>query len=297
MNLRSSIGGYCAVGLCLLGLGTLSGLAQTSFTVVNVSFSAYSINGVNNPTLTLTRGLTYQFNISAIGHPFWIKTAATIGTGDAYNNGVVNNGAQSGTITFSVPANAPNTLFYICQFHSAMHGTINIISPPSPPVIALTNPPAGVTLAAPATITLRASATDTDGTVTNVQFFSGTTLLGNDTASPYSFAAGNLAAGTYNFTARATDSSGLSSTSAVITVSVVNPAPTIFDTNLALTNGQLPLHINVTSGLRYQIQYTSTLTNWLSFTNFVATNSIMNFASPTTATNRLFFRALLLPNP
>jgi hypothetical protein len=252
---------------------------------------------VDNPTLTLTRGVTYKFDVNASGHPFWIKKVSSTGTGNAYTNGIVNNGVQVGTLTFDVPANAPNTLFYNCQFHSAMAGTIDIVNPPSPPIVALTNPPSGITLAAPATITLGASASDADGSVTNVQFFSGTTLLGNDRSSPYSLVASNLAAGSYDFTAMATDNSGLSATSAVVAVSVVTPGPISFDTNLALVNGQLPLRVNVTPGLRYEIDSSSTFTNWLFFTNFVATNSIMNVAVPTAGTSHLFFRALLLPNP
>ena len=72
------------------------------------------------------RGFTYIFNVNASGHPFWIKTSATTGTGNAYSSGVTNNGTASGSITFAVPYNAPNTLYYICQYHSGMVGTINI---------------------------------------------------------------------------------------------------------------------------------------------------------------------------
>jgi hypothetical protein len=288
---------HCQFAVLVLALGDLSGAAQTSFTVTPVGLTAYSINGTNNPTLTLTRGVTYLFNVNATGHPFWIKSVSSTGTNNAYANGVVNNGVQVGTLSFAMPTNAPTPLFYNCQFHIAMKGTLNIVDPPSPPIVALTNPPSGITLAAPATITLRASASDPDGSVTNVQFLSGTTLLGNDTNSPYSLTASNLAANTYNFTARATDNSGLSATSAVVTVSVVTPGTIRFGTNLALVSGQLPLRLTVTPGLRYQIESTGTFTNWFFFTNFLATNSIMNFSSPTGGTNRLFFRALLLPNP
>jgi hypothetical protein len=280
-----------------LALGTVSGAAQTTFTVTASGFSAYLINGTPNPTLTLTRGVTYQFNVNTSGHPFWIKTVSSTGTNNAYMTGVVNNGVQVGTLTFAVPMSAPNTLFYNCQIHAAMAGTINIINPPFPPIVALTNPASGITLAAPATLTLQASASDQDGTVTNVQFFSGTTLLGNDTTAPFSFTATNLAAGFYNFTAQATDNSGLSATSTVVAVLVVTPSSAAFDANLSFIGDQLPLHVHVTPGLTYNIEYTSTLTNWLLFTNFVATNSMMNFSLPVTGTNQLFFRALLLPNP
>ena len=119
----------------VLALGTLSSAAQTSNSVGNVGFSAYNINGTNNATLTLVRGVTYLFNVNASGHPFWIKSVSSTGTGNAYSNGVTGNGVQVGTLTFAVPTNAPATLFYNCQFHSAMKGTLNIIDPPSPPVV------------------------------------------------------------------------------------------------------------------------------------------------------------------
>ena len=65
--------------------------------------------------------------MNASGHPFWIKTSAGTGTGNAYNYGVTSNGAQLGVILFTVPMSAPSTLYYNCQYHSAMAGTINIV--------------------------------------------------------------------------------------------------------------------------------------------------------------------------
>jgi hypothetical protein len=100
---------------------------QTVYNVSANGASNYVIDGNSNPTLTLVRGVTYTINVNASGHPFWIKTAPTTGTGDQYNDGVTNNGTQSGTITFVVANNAPSTLYYICQFHSGMVGTINIV--------------------------------------------------------------------------------------------------------------------------------------------------------------------------
>lgn len=96
------------------------------FNVVNSGASSYLINGVSNPTLSLTRGQEYIFNINSIGHPFWIKTSQTTGTSNSYDTGVSNNGTSSGQITFIVPCDAPSTLYYICQFHGSMSGVINI---------------------------------------------------------------------------------------------------------------------------------------------------------------------------
>ena len=55
-------------------------------------------------------------------------------------------------------------------------------------------------------MTLTATAADSDDTVAKVEFFDGTTLLGEDTASPYSLGWTPTSTGAHNLTARATDS-------------------------------------------------------------------------------------------
>ena len=101
----------------------------TSFTVANSGATAWNINGNLNPTLTLNIASTYNFNVTATGHPFYIKTAQVTGSGSQWTEGTTNQGVQSGTLTFVVPADAPATLFYQCGVHSSMTGTINIIGP------------------------------------------------------------------------------------------------------------------------------------------------------------------------
>lgn len=99
----------------------------TNFTVTTPNGpSSYNINGTENPALALKRGSTYAFNLTASGHPFYIKTVQGSGTGNAYSDGVTNNGAQTGTITFVVPAGAPNILYYNCAPHPSMTGAMNI---------------------------------------------------------------------------------------------------------------------------------------------------------------------------
>lgn len=97
------------------------------YTVTNAGSGSWIINLASNPTLVLAKGFTYYFSVSAVGHPFWIKTAQVIGTADAYSDGVTNNGTDSGLITFTVPWDAPSTLYYICQFHSSMTGILRIV--------------------------------------------------------------------------------------------------------------------------------------------------------------------------
>lgn len=113
-----------------IGINEGAGVAA-SFTVTNNGSSSYTFDGggfsmQDDPALTLVRGQTYVFNVNASGHPFWINSQQGTGTDNAYNEGVSNNGAQTGTITFTVPQGAPNTLYYNCQFHANMTNTITI---------------------------------------------------------------------------------------------------------------------------------------------------------------------------
>lgn len=102
-------------------------VTQTVFKVVTGAAPVYSINGKENPAITLKRGVTYTFELKATGHPFWIKSKNSTGVDNAYTNGVSGNGAERGTLTFAVPVDAPATLHYNCQVHDMMNGVINII--------------------------------------------------------------------------------------------------------------------------------------------------------------------------
>ncbi|MGO4817477.1 cupredoxin domain-containing protein [Flavobacterium sp. W22_SRS_FP1] len=109
----------------------VGGTEAKTYSVTANGTSSYVFNGEgltnsNNPNFTFKRGGTYTFNMSAAGHPFYINTIQGTGTANAYNSGVTRNGAVTGTITFTVPMNAPNTLYYNCQFHASMNGTITI---------------------------------------------------------------------------------------------------------------------------------------------------------------------------
>lgn len=102
-----------------------------TYNVINSGSAAYIFNGegltdASNPDFTFRRGGTYTFNVNSPGHPFYINATQGTGTANAYNAGVVNNGSVTGSITFTVPMNAPNTLYYNCQFHGVMTGTITI---------------------------------------------------------------------------------------------------------------------------------------------------------------------------
>jgi plastocyanin len=80
----------------------------------------------DDPTLSLTTGEVYRFSMMSAGHRISLRNSDnslyTGVTGFPLNNG------QS--VDFILPADAPSTLSYICDFHSAMKGQINVLTPP-----------------------------------------------------------------------------------------------------------------------------------------------------------------------
>lgn len=95
------------------------------------------------------------------------------------------------------------------------------------PSVSITSPSGGATFTAGSNVTINASASDSDGTVAKVEFFQGSTKLGEDTSSPYSYTWTAPASGTYSLTARATDNAAATTTSSAVSITVgSSPPPT-----------------------------------------------------------------------
>jgi chitodextrinase len=89
------------------------------------------------------------------------------------------------------------------------------------PTVSITSPSNNTTFTAPASITIKAAASESGGTISKVEFYKGTTLLGTSTASPYSYTWSGVAAGTYSLTAKAYDSQGTPTTKTSTVVSII----------------------------------------------------------------------------
>jgi CBS domain-containing protein len=73
------------------------------------------------------------------------------------------------------------------------------------PAASLTSPTSNAVFSAPANIPITADVADTDGTVSSVEFYFGTTLIATKTAPPYSVVWTGVPQGTYSLSARALD--------------------------------------------------------------------------------------------
>ena len=97
---------------------------------VIVENSKFGIDGTQQPTITLYRGVTYRFDQSSStngSHPFRISTTAEGGDapGTSYNG---SNGSSGSYRQYIVPLDAPDTMYYNCSSHSGMGGTLKILS-------------------------------------------------------------------------------------------------------------------------------------------------------------------------
>ena len=95
---------------------------STNYTFTGPGFTASAAD----PDIYLIRGQQYKFTNNLGAHPFRIQTTVNGSTGTQYNNGVTNNDVSSGTLTFNVPMEAPEVLYYQCTSHANMGGVIYI---------------------------------------------------------------------------------------------------------------------------------------------------------------------------
>ena len=102
---------------------------SVDYYITNSGSGAYLVNGVSNGLITFEKGKKYRIHVNATGHPFWIQTVSgAYSSGNVYSTGITNGGAQAGHILVELPQNAPDNLYYACQYHSSMAGSISVQS-------------------------------------------------------------------------------------------------------------------------------------------------------------------------
>jgi len=166
----------------------------------------------------------YEFYVSADGSTW----------GSAVSTGYLSDvKLEPTTVTFSAKTGRyiRMRLLTPCDFTSSTKTAVaelNVIGYPtsanSPPLVSLTQPRKRQPLEwryEPCSVTLKAVASPKGASaVTKVQFYHGTTLIGEDTSKPYSCSWSGIAAGTYSLTAKATYADATTSTSPAVSYTV-----------------------------------------------------------------------------
>ncbi len=161
---------------------------------------------------------------------------------------------------------------------------VNVVALNSAPTVSILSPTAPETINAGGISTITAIASDSDGTISKVEFYEGTTKLGEATASPYVCVWTNTFAGTFSLTAKATDNGNAATLSAPVTVTV---NPYIRSASYSL---QFSAELYGAPNTAYAIESSTNLATWSTLTNLTILNGPIPFSDPTNTPQR-FYRA------
>jgi len=272
----------------IVGLGVAPGTIQPAraaiITNVNVGDNFFNPPNVR---ISVDDGVKWTW----IG----INTHSTTSNGGLWNSGNRGNG-----FVYTNFFNVAGTFPYHCNIHGLQTGSVVVQAPANnPPAVAISTPTNGAFFASPWTGPIQATASDTDGTISKVDFYRGTTLMGTVSgAGPnVSFTVTNLAAGTYQLKAVATDNLGGTNGSAVVTVSVVTPAPILISSPQRTGPNTFQFTYSTTAGLQYVVRKATSLSNWTAVVTNLATGTSLPFSDNAAAGSMNFYSVMLAPNP
>ena len=225
------------------GYATMDNPGPANYYGLLIEGSAGSQVPLTLASLGLTAGNTYTFVVdmkfltshdasSTIGglKIEWDNASGnSIGdTGDQFPPATLNGGEWATYhFTNTIPAGTVKIKIMPEWGHFAMVGydNVGVIVPSVPLSVAITSPGNGATVGT--NYSIAATASVSPGTVTNVIFYDGSTLLGNATSSPFTYSVTGASAGSHSLKAIANDSNGNSATSSVVSITVsaavINP--------------------------------------------------------------------------
>ncbi|MGY6021438.1 glycoside hydrolase family 48 protein [Streptomyces spinosirectus] len=164
----------------------------------------------------------------------WSQSGQSVGVKDAGYNAKIAAGAAvsaGAQFTYSGTNTAPTGF--------AVNGT-TCAGAHQPPVTVLTSPTSGAVYSQGEAVPLAATAAAADNaTVSKVEFYDDTTLLGTDTSAPYTLSATGLTVGSHSLVAKAYDSLGASADSTPVGITVASgPAVVASPTQLGVQQGK-----------------------------------------------------------
>ncbi|MFO1451668.1 MAG: Ig-like domain-containing protein [Opitutaceae bacterium] len=187
-----------------------------------IAIDTFPTSGVNSLQVKLASPL----NGSTYGVGAQIIFAASHNAGnlpppaiDFYVNGAIFTTVTGEPFTYQVGLTQPGTYDIHAVLRAGNRTTVSqpariVVRSGNAPVVTVTGPTNGSTVRLGSSMILKANATDTDGTISSVQFFAnGAAIGGPDTEAPYSTSFTPAAEGVYRITALAIDSSSQSTVS------------------------------------------------------------------------------------
>ena len=222
-----SMSGTIYVGLAVTSQ-MRSGAASASFT--NVTIRTPSGGSNQSPSVTLTApssGATYTAPATLSFSASASDADGTISRVDFYRDSTLVRSDTTSPYTASW-TDAPAGTYSLTAVAVDNEGATTTSAPVTAtvngsgnqaPTVSFVRPSQGATFTAGTQIAIEAAAGDSDGTISRVDLYQGSTLLKSDWSSPYSVNWSNAPAGTHTLTATARDNSG-ATRSATVTITV-----------------------------------------------------------------------------
>jgi len=200
-----------ALGLFLFAACPLFAASTTLVRIASFSFTPALVTITNGDSVTWSNTVALTPHDSTSGQSLWAS------------------GLLSPPNTFTFTFNNAGSYPYFCNTHRLTHpeqtGTVSVVigTPNVLPTVSIITPTNNSVFTAPATVVVEATASDSDGTVSSVNFTRNGTTVRFASSSPYRATNSNLGVGTYTLGAIATDNSGGKATN-TISITVL-PAP------------------------------------------------------------------------
>jgi len=216
--------GYCGIGPS----GAVIFDVETGFQGDAFTDTGYTANGNAggySSTLPLDLGagnpiaVTLKYDGSVLTeHLADLNTGLTYDTNYVVNLASTVGGANTAFVGFTGATGSSASVQTIDSF---------TFGPYYPSSVVILSPRDGAVSSAPTDIAITVSASESDGRITNAQFFNGSLQLGQTSLAPYSFLWTNVAAGAYTLTAVTTDDQGETNVSSPVHIIVTPPSLTV----------------------------------------------------------------------
>ncbi|PIR43942.1 hypothetical protein COV24_00080 [candidate division WWE3 bacterium CG10_big_fil_rev_8_21_14_0_10_32_10] len=223
-------------GATLLNTDTTS---PYSYTISNISAGSYSLSAKaydNESLVTTSNTVSVSVVLPTLSAPTFspnggrFNTSQAVTISNAVSGTTIKYCVSTSTCTPSTTYSTPVTISTSTSIYASASKSGYLDSSVSsasfvkntPPSVSITSPSNNSTYDSGNTIPMSASASD-DSSVAKVEFYNGSTKLGEDLTSPYNFSYSNVSAGSYSFKARAIDNESLYTDSSTVSVTVLAP--------------------------------------------------------------------------
>ena len=258
---------YCIYGQHKGGFAYIRSTAAAASPTPTVSITSPTNNTTFTAPVTLTVAANASVGVGTVTNVAFFSNGSPLGNDPTAPYSISSGSLAAGSYAFTAVATAAGI--------STTSSVVNITVVNPTPTVSITNPVNSATFTAPATFQIDATAAVASGSVTNVAFFANGSPLGSDQTAPFNISSGGLSAGLYSLTAVAT-AAGVSSTSAVVNISVLAPGAIILSSP-KVAAGQFSFDYTASLGLNYVIENSSNLVNWQPLVTNTASSNLVHY--------------------